>query len=226
MNTVKILASSTVTGVALAGLVAAPAFACTPKGLITKYVQDQTTGSQMVDANDAATALTVHPGDTLVYTIVVSNNGGTTKDNADAMIETMLTDSLPTGVTPVTGTASISETIGTINEHSKVTKTYTVKVDANTTDGQVITNKACYTGEATNHDQKQHQAGCDVAIVKVSVPPTPPTPPEQPKPKPQILSATTELPSTGPSGLILPAGVAGGLGYFGNLLRLKRKQNR
>jgi hypothetical protein len=64
-----------------------------------------------------------------------------------------------------------------------------------------------------------------VADIKVSVPTPPsiPTPPVTPTP-PQIKSAATTLPSTGPSDLFLPAGIAGGLGYFGNLLRLKRKQ--
>jgi uncharacterized repeat protein (TIGR01451 family) len=228
ISTIKVLASSTVTGIALAGLVAAPAFACTPKGTIIKYVQNQTTGSKMVDANTAADALEVHPGDTLVYTVVVSNNGGDTKNNADAMIETVLTDTLPTGVTAVSGTASIKETIGTINEKSKVTKTYTVKVDANATNGQVITNKACFTGEATDHNKKMHQENCDVAIIKVNVPKTPDTPttPETPTTPttPQVESEATTLPSTGPSDLLMPAGIAGGLGYFGNLLRLKRKQ--
>ncbi len=234
-SSVKIFASSAVTGVALTTLVAAPVFACTPKGSIVKYVQDQTTGSQVVDANTASDALTVHPGDTLVYTIVVSNNGGDTKDGADDMIETNLTDTLPAGVTPVTGTATITENLGTVKEKKSVTKTYVVKVDANTTDGQVITNKACYTGEATNHDKSQHQAGCDVAIVKVSVPPvTPPTPPTPPvtpptTPKPQVQSAATSLPNTGAGDFILPAGIVGGLGYVGNVLRLKRagrKQQR
>ncbi|HEX7963441.1 MAG TPA: hypothetical protein VF466_02520 [Candidatus Saccharimonadales bacterium] len=225
-SSIKVLASATVTGVALAGLVAAPVLACTPKGIITKYVQDQTTGSQMVDANTVADALVVHPGDTLVYTIVVANNGGTTNNNLDAMIETVMTDTLPTGVTATTGNANISENIGTINEKSKVTKTYTVKVDASVTDGQVITNKACFTGEATNHDKNQHQAGCDVAIVKANVPtpPSTPTPPTTPTPPstPQVKADT--LPNTGPSDLLLPAGALSGLGYFGNLLRLKRKQ--
>ena len=228
-SSIKIFASSAVTGVALTTLVAAPVFACTPKGSIVKYVQDQTTGSQVVDANSEKDALTVHPGDTLIYTVVIANNGGDTKDGADDMIETALTDTLPTGVTAVSGSASISENIGTVKEKKSVTKTYAVKVDANTTDGQVITNKACYTGEATNHDKNQHQAGCDVAIVKVSVPPvTPPTPPvtppatPTPTPTPQVKAAATSLPNTGAGDFLLPAGIVGGLGYAGNVLRLKR----
>jgi uncharacterized repeat protein (TIGR01451 family) len=226
-NSIKILSSSAVTGVALTTLMVAPVFACTPKGSIIKYVQDQTTGSQVVDANTAKDALTVHPGDTLVYTIVISNKGGDTKDNADAMIETALTDTLPTGVTAVTGGAAITENIGTINEKKSITKTYVVKVDANTTDGQVITNKACFTGEATNHDKGQHQAGCDVAVIKVSVPPvvTPPTtpqPPVTPPTTPEVKPAATSLPNTGAGDFILPAGIVGGLGYAGNVLRLKR----
>ena len=226
MKTTKKLLLSGVTGVSIAALIAAPALACTPKGVIVKYVTDVTTGSKMVDANTEADALTVNPGDTLMYTIVVTNNGGTTKDDADAMIETMLTDSLPEGVTALSGSATISENLGRISEHSKTTKTYSVTVNKNVLDGQVVTNKACFTGEATNHDKNQHQAGCDVAIIKVHVPPvTPPTePPVTPTPpttpQPQV------LPHTGPAGLISVAGISGGLGYVANLLRLKRRDSR
>jgi uncharacterized repeat protein (TIGR01451 family) len=224
MKRITTIISSSVTGVAMAGLIAAPAFACTPKGLITKYVQDQTTGSAMVDANSVADALAVHPGDTLIYTIVVANNGGTTKDDADAMIETMLTDNLPAGVSPVSGTAAISENLGRVSEHSKLTKTYTVTVSKDAKDGDVITNKACFTGEATNHDKKQHQAGCDVAIIKVNVPPvTPPTPPTTPVPP---VTPPKALPNTGAGNLLVPAGIVSGLGYVGNMLRLKRRASK
>jgi uncharacterized repeat protein (TIGR01451 family) len=234
-SSIKMLTTSTITGIALATLVTAPVFACTPKGVITKYVQDQTTGSQMVDANTAASALTVHPGDTLIYTVVVGNNGGPSNNGVDDMIETTLSDTLPAGVTSVNGNAVISENLGTVKEKKTVTKTYTVKVDANTTDGQVITNKACYTGKATNHDSKQDQAGCDIAIVKVNVPPTPtpiptptptPTPMPTPTPTPQVQGATTTLPNTGAGNFLLPAGLVSGIGYVGNILRLKHRTNK
>ncbi len=221
------LLSSSITGVALAGLIAAPAFACTPKGVITKYVQDKTTGSQMVDANTEASALTVHPGDTLIYTIVVGNNGGPSKNGTDDdMVNTKMTDNLPNGVTPTSGSKAISEDLGTVKEQKTVTKTYTVMVDANAKDGQIINNKACYTGEAINNDKKAAQAGCDVAIVKVSVPPTstpPVTPPTTTTPP---VTPPAVLPSTGVGNLIVPAGVATGLGYVGNMLRLKRRASQ
>jgi len=231
----KLLVSSSVTGVALASLVAAPVFACTPKGSIIKYVQDQTTGSKMLDANTVATALTVHPGDVLVYTIVIGNNGGPSKDNVDDMVDTTLTDNLPVGVTAVGGNANIVEAIGIVKEKGTITKAYSVKVDANATDGEVITNKACYTGKATNHDSKQNQAGCDVAIIKVSVPPvTPPTPPTTPPvtptppttPIPQVQAAATTLPNTGAGNFLAPAGIVSGLGYVGNVLRLRRRASK
>lgn len=233
-KSLKLFVSSSVTGVAMASLIAAPVFACTPKGSIIKYVQDQTTGSSMVDANSTATALTVHPGDVLVYTIVIGNSGGPSKDNVDDMIDTILTDNLPIGVTAVSGNANIVEAIGTVKEKNTVTKTYSVKVDANTTDGEIITNKACYTGKATNHDSKQNQAGCDVALIKVSMPPvTPPTPttppvtPTPPKtPTPQVQAAATTLPNTGVGNLLVPAGLVSGLGYAGNLLRLKHRASK
>jgi len=212
----KKLLISSVTGVAMAGLMVAPVFACTPKGVITKFVTDVTTGSQMVDANAVADALVVHPGDTLLYTVVIANNGGTTNDDADAMIETVLTDNLPAGVTPVSGSAAINETVGRISEHSKVTKTYNVTVSKDAKDGDVITNQACFTGEATNHDKNQHQKGCDVAIVKVSVP-TPPVTPQPPVTPPK------ELPHTGIGNLLPLTGLSASLGYAANLLRLKRR---
>jgi uncharacterized repeat protein (TIGR01451 family) len=229
MNTTKQLLISSITGIAAAGLIVAPALACTPKGKITKYVTNVTTGSQMVDANTVADALVVHPGDTLTYTIVVGNDGGTTKDDADAMIETIMTDTLPAGVTAVSGTSNINENIGRISEHSKVTKTYNVTVNKDVKDGDVINNKACYTGKATDHNSKVDQAGCDVAIVKVSVPPVqppvqPPKTPELPKETPKVEAASVELPVTGVGNLFVPAGVAAGVGYVGNLLRLKRRK--
>ncbi len=222
-SSIKIVSSS-ITGVAIAGLIAAPAFACTPKGVITKYVQDKTTNSQMVDANTEASALVVHPGDTLIYTVVVGNQGGPSGDGVDDMINTKMTDNLPTGLTPVSGSKAIVEDLGTVKEQKTVTKTYTVTVDANTTNGQVITNKACYTGQATNKDSKQDQAGCDVAIIKISVPPvTPPvTPPSTPTPQP----VPQTLVNTGAGNLVVPTGVAASLGYAGNMLRLKRRASK
>jgi len=229
-NSMKVLASSSVTGLALASLMGATVFACTPKGSIIKYVQDTTTGSKMVDANTAADALTVHPGDTLVYTIVVGNNGGPSNDGVDDMINTKLTDTLPAGVTMADGSASnISADLGTVKEKKTVTKTYTVVVDKNATDGQVITNKG-YTGQATNKDASQNQSGCDVAIVKVNVPtpPSTPTPPTTPTPPatPTTPTPPAELPNTGAGNFLLPAGLIGGLAYAGNLLRLKRAAKR
>lgn len=219
----KLLITSTM-GVAIAAMTTIPVFACTPKGSIIKYVQDQTTGSQMVDANTTTTALTVHPGDTLLYTVSISNSGGPTNNDADDMVSTTLSDTLPSGVTPTSGSAILSENLGTVKEKQSITKTYSVAVNANDSDGEFITNKACYTGKATNGDTKQNQSGCDIAIIKVSVPTPTPTPTSTPSPTPQTQAAATSLPNTGAGNLFLPAGLVSGLGYTANLLRLKRRK--
>ena len=220
-STNKLLAASGVTGVIIAGAITAPAFAWHPKGHITKYVQNQTTGGQMVDANDAASAVAAKPGDLLKYTIVVENQGAADTKGYNDMAKTVMTDTLSAGVELASNAAqrTITENLGTLKPGQKATKEYVVKVTS-TKDGDLIMNKACFTGDSTANDN--HQEGCDVADVKVSVP-VPPTPPEQPKPQPQILTAATTLPNTGVGNILAPAGIVGAFGYAGNLLRLKRR---
>ena len=93
-NTIRRSAQVAVAASTLALLGTGIAAACHPQGVIQKDVQDTTTGSASVKADTAGTGLNVHPGDTLVYRITVSNQA--TADN-DQMISTIITDTLPSG---------------------------------------------------------------------------------------------------------------------------------
>jgi hypothetical protein len=141
------------------------------------------------------------------------------------MTNTVLTDTLPGGVELVSNPSErvISENLGTIASKGSVTKQYQVKV-TETTDGSVLTNKACFTG-GSNLGKKYNQSGCDVAIVKVHVPTTP-TPAPTPKPTTSPTPTPTPpavLPNTGAGNIIVPAVVLSVLGYAGYLLHLKRR---
>lgn len=228
MKVSKVLAIASVTGVVAATAFAAPALAWHPKGVIKKYVQNQTTASALSDANDAGSAVAAKPGDILKYVIEVSNIGADGQTNE--MHFTKLTDTLPAGVQLVSDPTKkqINEDLGTIAPGKKVTKEYLVKVTS-TKDGDVIENSACFTGDSEVKDNPQD--GCDVADVKVSVPKEPPKP-EQPEPQPpketpkQTLSASTELPKTGAESFIAPlaAFTSGAAAYAGRLLVIKRRQ--
>ncbi|HSX29117.1 MAG TPA: hypothetical protein VLE73_01000 [Candidatus Saccharimonadales bacterium] len=228
-RTTKFAASSAAVGVAMALTVAAPAFAWHPKGVITKYVQNQSTNSAMLDANDVANAVTAHTGDVLKYTIVITNTGASDSRGYNDMYYTKLTDTLPTGVELVSDTSkrTITEDLGTIKAGQKVTKEYVVKVTS-TKDKDVIDNKACFTGDSQVKDNPQ--SGCDIAKVVVTVPVTPDQPktPEQPKPEVKGVGTDTPatLPATGPEGAFATAGTIGVLGYVGNVLRLKYRTRR
>ncbi|HSX17184.1 MAG TPA: hypothetical protein VLH86_03730 [Patescibacteria group bacterium] len=225
MNSSKLIIASGVTGLVMAGAITGQAFAWHPVAKINKSVQNQTTGSAMVDANDAASAVAAKPGDLLKYTIVVWNDGQPDSKGYNDLAKTIMSDTLPAGVELVSNPSQrdITENLGTLKPGQKVTKEYVVKVTS-TKDKDLIVNNACVDGNSTANDNKQHQ--CDVADVKVSVPTPPVTPPTTPTPPvtpPQILAAATTLPNTGAGNLLLPAGIVGGLGYVGNMLRLKRR---
>lgn len=230
MKATKVLALASVTGVVAATVIAAPAFAWHPKGEIKKLVQNQTTGSALSDANDEKTAVSAKPGDTLKYVIEIRNSGAAGKTNE--MHFTKMTDTLPEGVQLVSDPAKrhITEDIGVIAPGQKVTKEYLVKVIASQ-NGKRIENKACFTGDSEIKDQPQK--GCDVANIKVTVPPKEEPPKEQPpkpeEPKqtpPQTLSAATALPETGASSVITPlaAFASGAAAYAGRLIVIKRRQ--
>jgi uncharacterized repeat protein (TIGR01451 family) len=237
MNKLSMIATTTVTGVALATAVVSPALAWHPQGAIVKQVQNVTAGTTMSDANTSGTAIAAKPGDTLTYKITVSNPAQAAEKNYNDLAFVKLTDTLPSGVELI-GNANqrqINEDLGTILPGKSVTKTYTVKVTA-TNDG-VIENKACFTGNSVVKDAPRN--GCDTANVKVSTPPvvTPPatvTPPVTPSvtpagkgsvtpaPAAATVAAPTELPKTGPADVVAMVAAASVIGYALNVLRLKR----
>jgi uncharacterized repeat protein (TIGR01451 family) len=229
MKAVILLAAASVTGVLTAATVSATAFAWHPKGIITKSVMNQTTGSALSDANGAEAAVAAKPGDVLKYVIEVRNDGSAGTSNE--MHFTKLTDTLPSGIELVSSASqrSIAEDLGTIKPGEKVTKEYLVKVTNAVKDGDVIENKACFTGDSEVKDNPQK--GCDVADVKVELPaptPTPtPTPTPAPAPTPApVEQVTTALPKTGASEFFAPvvAFTTGAAAYVGRLAHIKRRQ--
>lgn len=89
-------------------------------------MQDQTTNSAVVDSNNASTALAINSGDTLVYTVKVSNTGAAASNGDDNMVNTLMTDTLPTGVELVRNPSerTITENLGTIAPGQLITKAY------------------------------------------------------------------------------------------------------
>lgn len=222
MKNLKLLAATGVTGVLMAGAIVAPAYAWHPKGGIIKYVQNQTTGGAMADANDKATAVSTKPGDLIKYTIVISNTASAAANGDNDMYYTKLTDTLPAGVELSNDPTKrvITESLGMLKPGQTVTKEYILKVTS-TKDGDVITNEACFTGDSKVNDNPQK--GCNPAVITVTVPPTPtppPTPPQTPQPPKETPKV---MPATGAANLLAPVGIVTILGYAGNLLRLKRK---
>jgi uncharacterized repeat protein (TIGR01451 family) len=160
--------AATVVALALGGTV----LAWHPQGKIVKTVQDTTTNSAVSTATDTSSALSVAPGDTLMYTVTVSNVAQPAANNDNDMANTVMTDTLPSGVELVSNPSQrkITENIGTIAPGKSVTKQYTVTV-TDKTDGDVITNKACFTGNSLANDNPQ--SGCSTVVVKIHIPPTP-----------------------------------------------------
>src|SRR5580700_10930153 len=140
MKTLRVLTQSSVIGAGLTMLVAAPVFACHPVGVINKSVEDVTTNSALVDANADASALTVNSGDTLKYVIKISDTGTPESNGDDDMLDTVLTDNLPAGVSLVNGgDATITDNVGTIKAGQSVTETYEVTVTSDQ-DGAYLDN--------------------------------------------------------------------------------------
>ncbi len=168
MKRLRIVAASGIVSVLAALSVTGTAFAWHPHGQITKTVQDITTNSQTSSATSADSALTVAPGDTLLYTVAVSNTADAAANHDNDMAHTVMTDTLPNGVQLISNPSQhqITENIGTIVPGDTVTKQYQVKV-TDTTDGDVITNQACFTGNSLANDNPQ--SGCSTVVVKVRV---------------------------------------------------------
>jgi len=203
--------------ITIAGL-GVTALACHPQGAITKQVQNITEGGALQSAHSATQAVAAKPGDTLKYVVTIANNGAPKANGDDDMTKTVMTDTLPVGVSLISnpGERSIVENIGTIKPGQSVSKEYLVTV-TNSTDS-TITNTACYTGVSINNDNAQH--GCDTAVVTVTVPVvTPPvaTPPVTTPSTPVSPTPTTalpvELPHTGPTATVLTT-FAVGIIYF------------
>jgi uncharacterized repeat protein (TIGR01451 family) len=231
MKVSKILAAASITGIAAAGIITSPALAWHPKGVIVKYVQNQTAGGERADANNAASAVSAKTGDVLKYTIEIRNDGQKHDKGWNDMHFTKLTDTLPAGVELVSDASkrTIVEEIGRLKAGEKVTKEYLVKVTS-TTDGDVIENEACFTGDSEVKDAPQE--GCDPAVVKVSVPPKEEPPVEEPPveeppvEEPPVEETPPALPETGASSFIAPVAAvgSGALAYAGRLLVIKRRQ--
>ncbi|HJP95893.1 MAG TPA: hypothetical protein VJ843_00820 [Candidatus Saccharimonadales bacterium] len=230
MNKVQTLVVSGVVSLGLVAAVATPAFAWHPEGKIVKKVQNITAKGALSDANSESDAVAAAPGDVLTYVITVSN-AQTSDDGKNDMVNTVMTDTLPDGLEFVSNAATrtINENLGTLKPKQSVTKEYQVKVTA--TADTTITNKACFIGNSAANDNAQQ--GCDVAVVKVTVPPKEETPtptttttttPETPTPTTAApATQATALPSTGPTSTIIIGLLAMAAGYFARLKFLQRQ---
>ena len=119
----------------------------------------------------------VDPGDTLTYTISITNTG-----SADA-VNTRIADSTPANTTAVIGSASTSQgivagedplnvNIGDIAPGSVVTITFQVTVNAGTADGTIIPNQATVSGDnftdTNSDDNGQDGDGINPTLVPVT----------------------------------------------------------
>jgi len=212
MKISSVLLSAAFIGAVTILTVSQSALAWHPQGVVSKKVQNISTGSALVEADSTSTAVAAKPGDTLKYVVTISNNGAADDRGYNDMAKTVMTDTLPAGVALTTNASqrTISETIGTIKPGQSVTKEYTVKVTAGT--NSTIQNTACFTGNSTANDNPQR--GCNSAFVTVTVPKTPtvPTTPMTPAaPTPQL---PAELPHTGTTENILGSAVVLGILYY------------
>lgn len=238
MRILKLASGLMVSGVIPALLIYGSASAWSPTGAISKSVQDVTTNSALVPASSDATAMEVHPGDIVKYEVVISNTAQAASDSQNDMADTVFTDTLPSGVQLISDPSmqSINENIGTVQPGQKVVKDYTVKV-TDKTDGDILINKACYTGNSIVNDSPQN--GCATSEIKINLPatqstPTPstpassaPTPPSHsPTPAPATTAApsraSSKMPNTGPGDFAAPA-LALLATFAGYLYSIRRK---
>lgn len=210
MKVSKVLLSAALVGIVSLATLASTAYAWHPKGIITKKVQNVTTGSMLSDADTQSVAVAAKPGDTLKYVIEVSNTGAVDSKGYNDMAKTVMTDTLPAGLELVSNPAQrqISEDLGTIKPGKSVVKEYLVKVTAST--AGAIENTACFTGNSTANDNPQQ--GCNPAVVTVTIPEVPVTTiPETPK-KPTVTpQVPAELPHTGMAENVIFSSIALGL---------------
>jgi uncharacterized repeat protein (TIGR01451 family) len=230
----KLISAVIVTGVIAPLISAHAAFAWHPVGVITKQVQNQTTGSILQDADNNAHAVDVKTGDIALYSITVRNDGTADSRGYNDMANVVVTDTLPVGVELASNptTRTITENLGTIVPGAHVTKTYTVKV-TDTTNLEFIENKACFTGNSTVNDNAQ--SGCNSAIIRTNIPqvlppvtttvPTPPatTPVPVPVATPAPVVKATVLPNTGPKDVVELVATATVLAYATSLVVLTKR---
>ncbi|HEX6462201.1 MAG TPA: hypothetical protein VFZ58_02905 [Candidatus Saccharimonadales bacterium] len=221
MSGVKTLLSGVMVAAMLVVSTAVPALAWHPNGKIVKKVQNVTTSSALADANDNNTAIEVKPGDTIRYVIEVRNAAAAAANNHNDMVGTVMTDTLPAGVELASQPTlrTISENLGRIKPGEAKTKEYTLKVTSQK-NGEVIVNKACFTGDTEVNDNPQK--GCDEAKIKVKVPVVPPKPEEPKAPTPEQPTVPqvqpelpTELPATGVETILGASAGVGVLTYAG-----------
>lgn len=224
MKKSNLLGASVLTGVIVATSMSASVLAWHPKGQIKKYVQNQTMSGSLSDANTAQTAVSAQPGHTLKYVVEVSNTGDAASNGHNDMHYTVLTDTLPAGIELVSNPSQrqITENLGVLKPGQKVTKEYLVRVTSKT-DKDVITNKACFTGDSEVKDSKQ--SGCDPAVVTITVPEEPETPEEPKTPEQPAKGAAPQvLPATGPASVATIFAGTTGLGYAAHRLFGRKRQ--
>ena len=214
MKVSKVLLSAAIISVITVGGFAGSAYAWHPKGVITKKVQNVTTGSVLGEADTTSAAVDAKPGDTLKYVIEVRNDGDADSKGNNDMAKTVMTDSLPAGIELVSNPAQrqITENLGLLKPGQKITKEYLVKVTAKS--NGTIQNTACFTGNSTANDNPQK--GCNPAVVKVTVPPVIPEVPVVTTPTPETpeeVVLPAELPRTGAAENILGSALV--LGFVG-----------
>lgn len=227
MNTFTKIAAIGVVGVVMAGSVISPAYAWHPKGQITKSVQNITAGGADMAADTASDAVAAKPGDILMYTIEIKNVAAPADKRWNDLAFTVMTDTLPAGVELLSDPSAreLKANIGTLLPGESATKKYEVKV-TEPTDGKVIKNTACFTGDSVVKDNPQD--GCDDANVTVDVPVVTEPPVTPPAPVVETPGAGTDvqpetLPEVGISATApLFALATSVLGYFAYALRLKR----
>jgi len=138
----------------------ATALADAPVGVVNMTVVDVTNGSMPNDAITKSSAQPVYPRDTLEYQILVTNQA---IDETDQMVDTVVTDSLPAGLTLV---SEDNLSLGVVDPFSSVMVNVTATV--NSTASGIIENQACFTSSSL--DGASSQSGCNISMVNVLAP--------------------------------------------------------
>lgn len=129
---------------------------------------------------------TVNPGQTVNYTVTVTNTG------TDAAINVIMTDTLPSGFLTPEGLATVTHTFGNIAAGASATTTFPVVVPTTASAGEVINIVRI---NADNYTEISGQVALGVIVPVVLGEQIEETP------VPQVLGDSTELPVTGSNGL-------------------------